>query len=96
MVGLWKYGSIDRYVVVKEMFAAAADPQTNIPRKEVEIMQKLKGGPQIVQLLADLISVILNDEGLRLGLWNNVVRRILMEYCSLGNLEDLLKRRIEM
>lgn len=94
MVGLWKYGNINRHVVVKELLATNPDPQTNSLLDEGEIMQKLKQGAHMVKILVEPTVVIPRDE--KLGKkWTNVVRRLLMEFCSLGSMEDLLIRRIQ-
>lgn len=95
MAGLWKYGDWNRHVVVKELLFTNSNPKVNDLREEGEIMQNLKGGPHIVKILADPTKVNPRDEGLNVNKWKNVVRRLLMEYCSMGSVEDLLTRRIK-
>jgi hypothetical protein len=105
-VGLWEYSDPDpnadvpggfRQIAVKELKTTLRNPSFYDLHREADILTKLRqsGSPHIVHLLHNPGPVGAN-ETLPLGRWDNVVRRIFLEYCSLGSLYDLLDRRIKL
>ncbi|PMD62202.1 uncharacterized protein K444DRAFT_490062, partial [Hyaloscypha bicolor E] len=105
-VGLWEYSDPDpnadvpggfRQIAVKELKTTLRNPSFYDLHREADTLTKLRqsGSPHIVHLLHNPGPVGAN-ETLPLGRWDNVVRRIFLEYCSLGSLYDLLDRRIKL
>jgi len=107
-VGLWEYrdpnpaalpGIGTRRVVVKEGTGLPAEIN-NVLRREANNHLELAwgGSPHIVSILRNVpapASILGTDEGLGAE-WNGVLRRIYLEYCDIGDLLDLLARRIRL
>jgi hypothetical protein len=64
---------------------------------EAENLQNLSpaGSPHIVGLVRDPRPISAADEDLGEE-WDDVVRRLFLEYCALGSLDDLITRRIRL
>ncbi|KAE9381085.1 kinase-like protein, partial [Stipitochalara longipes BDJ] len=105
-VGLWEYTDPDpnapvpggvRQIAVKELKTSLPDPQSFDLAREAAILTKLRqsGSPHIAHLVHNP-GPVTPDERLPPGRFDNVVRRIFLQYCSLGSLNDLLDRRIRL
>ncbi|KAE9368346.1 hypothetical protein N431DRAFT_512402 [Stipitochalara longipes BDJ] len=99
--GLWSYtGPVvnglpkARDVVVKELFANKA--RDDGLRYEARHMRALSryDSQHVVKLLRDPFKTTGAIEGLGPE-WDGIVRRLILEYCSLGDLYDLKDRRIK-
>ena len=97
--GLWRYSGpiVDgkpsaREVVVKELFANKAKIGMGM---EAQYMSAFfdSNAQHVVRLLVSPVKTTGAIEGLG-NEWDGKVRRLIMEYCSLGDLFDLKVRRI--
>lgn len=105
-VGLWEYTDPNpnadvpggrRQIAVKELKTSLPNPTAFDLDREAEILKKLRpsGSPHITHMIHNP-GPVTPDERLPAGKFNNVVRRIFLEYCSLGSLDELLERRIRL
>lgn len=101
MVVLWEYNhpdrnapvpAVGRKVAVKELKDGVARGR-DLSREGRSYMKLREAGSNhIVGLLADPQEIVAVDEGLDPE-WDGAVRRLILEYCSLGSMFDLVQRR---
>ena len=105
-VGLWEYMDPDpnadvpgerRQIAVKELKTSLPNPRTFDLAREAAILAKLRpsGSPHIAHMIHNP-GPVAAEERLPAGRFDGVVRRIFLEYCSLGSLDELLQRRIRL
>lgn len=101
LIGLWEYqDNADpkpphRQVAVKQLKSKTPNPKDKDAALEQDFLKQLsqRGSPHIVRVLYDGTPIDGVDEALS-NAWDGVTRRIFLEYCPLGSLQDLLKKRI--
>ena len=99
MVGLWEYQGPNpktvtrHHIVVKQSSEALPGSM----RKEAEFLTQLKavGSPHIANVLNTPQQVDSQAENIDPA-WDNQVRRLIMEYCSVGVLNSILERFITL
>jgi hypothetical protein len=95
MVGLWEYQGPNpkttkrRYVVVKQ--SSTALPGSMKKEGEFLIQLRVVGSPHIANVLNTPQTVNSQAENIDPA-WDNQVRRLIMEYCSVGGLNGTLER----
>ena len=107
-VGLWEYQNPDltvrphtgaRHVVVKEGRITAGEVNNTLwPEADNHLDLHPGGSQHIVRMLLDPLrpeDILGADEGLGPE-WDGILRRIYLEYCELGDIFDLLRRRIRL